>query len=51
VLAFLIFKENRNLNGSFYVGVVLIMLALFAQMYVLRQKRKALTASLPQVES
>ncbi|MES2647267.1 MAG: DMT family transporter [Bacteroidota bacterium] len=38
-LAFLIFKENKHLNGSFYIGLALIIIALSAQMYVVRKKR------------
>jgi drug/metabolite transporter (DMT)-like permease len=40
ILAFLIFKENRNLNSAFYIGVVLIILALGLQMYTIKRKRK-----------
>jgi drug/metabolite transporter (DMT)-like permease len=39
VLAFLIFDENKYLNGTFYIGVLLIVLALAVQMFVLKRKR------------
>jgi drug/metabolite transporter (DMT)-like permease len=42
-LAFLIFKENKHLNNAFYIGLTLIILALSAQMYVVRRKRLAKT--------
>lgn len=38
ILAFLIFKENRSLNGSFYIGALLIVLALAAQMLTMKLK-------------
>ena len=42
ILAFLIFKENKNLNGAFYIGVSFIILALAAQMYAVKRKRLAI---------
>ena len=46
ILAFLIFKENKNLNGAFYIGVSFIVLALAAQMYVVQRKRIAVQGEL-----
>lgn len=43
ILAFLIFQENKHLNAAFYVGVGFIILALAAQMYMLKHKRVAST--------
>ena len=40
ILAFLAFHENRSLNNAFYMGALLIVLALGAQMFTLRLKRK-----------
>jgi drug/metabolite transporter (DMT)-like permease len=40
VLAFIFFRENEQLNASFYFGVVLILLAVVLQMFRLSFKRK-----------
>ncbi|CAN5795890.1 DMT family transporter [soil metagenome] len=39
VLAFIIFKENEHLNSAFYLGVLLIILALAVQMYMVKKRR------------
>jgi drug/metabolite transporter (DMT)-like permease len=39
LLAFIIFKENKHLNSAFYVGVLLIILALAVQMYFVKKQR------------
>ena len=40
ILAFLLFRENKNLNNAFYLGALLIILALGVQMVTLNIKRK-----------
>jgi drug/metabolite transporter (DMT)-like permease len=40
ILAFIFFKENKNLNNQFYVGVLLILLAVVLQMLRMRQHYK-----------
>ena len=40
VLAFLFFKENKTLNGHFYIGVALILLAVILQMVLLWNKNR-----------
>lgn len=44
VLAFLIFRENRLLNPAFYLGALLIIVALLLQMFALKLKRSRETA-------
>lgn len=38
LLAFLIFKENEHLSGTFYLGVAFILFAIGIQMFSIRQK-------------
>jgi len=40
ILAFIFFKENENLNGAFYIGVLLILLAVVLQMLRIRRQHK-----------
>ena len=40
ILAFIFFKENENLNGQFYIGVLLILLAVVLQMFRIRRQYK-----------
>ncbi len=40
ILAFIFFKENENLNGAFYFGVALILLAVVLQMLRIRRQYK-----------
>ncbi len=40
ILAFLFFKENENLNNQFYIGVMLILLAVVLQMIRIRWQYK-----------
>ena len=39
ILAFVFFGENKNLHGSFYIGALLIILAIIVQMLVIKKKR------------
>jgi len=41
LLAFLVFREDKHLNGSFYIGFVLIILSIGLQMLRLWRKRAA----------
>jgi drug/metabolite transporter (DMT)-like permease len=41
-LAFMIFNEHKMLNFGFYVGSVLIMLSVLAEMYMKRRKTKTI---------
>ncbi|MGB4844657.1 MAG: DMT family transporter [Ferruginibacter sp.] len=41
ILAFIFFKENENLNNQFYIGVLLILLAVVLQMFrIYNEQRK-----------
>jgi len=40
ILGFIFFKENEKLNAAFYVGVLLILLAVVLQMFRIRQQYK-----------
>ena len=44
ILAFIFFRENRLLNGHFYIGVGLILLAVILQMYRLWQVNRRIVA-------
>jgi drug/metabolite transporter (DMT)-like permease len=46
ILAFIFFKENENLHNQFYIGVLLILLAVVLQMYRIRRKYKSTGAGL-----
>jgi drug/metabolite transporter (DMT)-like permease len=45
ILAFIFFKENDNLNGAFYFGVGLILLAVVLQMLRIRRQYKQSTGT------
>ncbi len=40
ILGILIFKENNELNISFYLGTLIILCAIFVNIYIQRKKRK-----------
>jgi hypothetical protein len=40
-LAFVLFNENENLSGSFYIGMVLIAASVVLQMLRVMRRRKA----------
>lgn len=42
ILAFIFFKENENLHGQFYIGVMLILLAVVLQMFRIRRQHRKL---------
>ena len=46
ILAFIFFKENENLHGQFYIGVMLILLAVVLQMFRIRGQFKSVGAGL-----
>jgi drug/metabolite transporter (DMT)-like permease len=46
ILAFIFFKENKNLSNQFYIGVLLILLAVVLQMFRIRRKYKSVGAGL-----
>lgn len=46
ILAFIFFKENENLNRQFYLGVLLILLAVVLQMLRIRRQYKQQSAGL-----
>ena len=41
ILAFIFFKENENLHGQFYIGVMLILMAVALQMLRIRRQYKS----------
>ncbi len=43
LLGILIFKENQELNISFYLGTLIILCAIFVNIYIQRKKRKDAT--------
>ena len=40
ILGILIFKENQELNINFYLGTLIILCAIFVNIYLQRKKRK-----------